>query len=233
MMLANSFGPAIGDWSRPLPHPRFGIYRNNVMSALIAGLAVRYPVVAEIAGGPAFAALAGGFAARHRPRSPVLISYGGAFPDHVAASELAVALPFLGDVARLENLWWLAYHCREVAAVPASALALVPPDAWAGMRLRFHPSVALLASPHAVGSIWEARRATIAIAPEWVLVARPMADVLVRRISAGAHDLLASLLAGSPLADAVEDASLRHPQFEPAAHLTSLASLGIITELAP
>lgn len=232
MMRSDAFDLAIGDWSRPVPHPRFPVYRNNVISALIAALKVRYPVVAQIAGGQAFAALAGNFATEHRPQSPVLIAYGSEFPEHVAASETAAARPFLGDVARLESLWWQAYHCREVAAVPAAALAAVAPDAWAGMGLRFHPSVALLASPHAVASIWEAQRAIGVTRAECVLVARPLAEVTVRRIAPEAHDFLVALLAGKSLAEAVEVVSLRHRQFELQSHLAALLGLGIITGLA-
>ena len=67
------FSAAIGDWSAQPPHRRFGIYRNNVASALIAALRVRYPVTEQLVGHEFFAAMAGTFAEANRPSSPVLI----------------------------------------------------------------------------------------------------------------------------------------------------------------
>ncbi|HWY81309.1 MAG TPA: DNA-binding domain-containing protein [Roseiarcus sp.] len=63
---------------------RFAIYRNNVAVGLIGALEARYPVSRRIAGDDLFRAMARAFVRTHRPRSPVMIAYGGEFPEFVA-----------------------------------------------------------------------------------------------------------------------------------------------------
>ena len=64
---------------------RFSVYRNNVAVGLIGALEARYPVSRRIAGDELFRAIARAFVHRHKPRSPVMISYGEEFPEFVAA----------------------------------------------------------------------------------------------------------------------------------------------------
>ena len=63
---------------------RFAVYRNNVAVGLIGALEARYPVSRRIAGDGLFRAAARAFVHAHRPRSPVMIAYGGEFPEFVA-----------------------------------------------------------------------------------------------------------------------------------------------------
>ena len=63
---------------------RFSVYRNNVAVGLIGALEARYPVSRRIAGEDLFRALARAFAHARKPRSPVMIAYGGEFPEFVA-----------------------------------------------------------------------------------------------------------------------------------------------------
>jgi Putative DNA-binding domain len=63
---------------------RFAVYRNNVAVGLIGAIEARYPVSRRIAGDDLFRAMARAFVRAHRPRSPVMIAYGGDFPELVA-----------------------------------------------------------------------------------------------------------------------------------------------------
>jgi hypothetical protein len=63
---------------------RFAVYRNNVAVGLIGALEARYPVSRRIAGEELFRAMARAFAHARKPRSPVMIAYGGEFPEFVA-----------------------------------------------------------------------------------------------------------------------------------------------------
>ena len=63
---------------------RFAVYRNNVAVGLIGALEARYPVSRRIAGDGLFRAMARAFVRAHKPRSPVMIAYGGEFPEFVA-----------------------------------------------------------------------------------------------------------------------------------------------------
>ena len=63
---------------------RFAVYRNNVAVGLIGALEARYPVSRRIAGEDLFRAMARAFVRAHKPRSPVMIAYGGEFPEFMA-----------------------------------------------------------------------------------------------------------------------------------------------------
>jgi len=238
MMKLAAFDTAIGDWAAPLPHHRFSVYRNNVVAALVNALRVRFSVTEKLTGQRFFAGMAREYAGATRPGSPVLIGYGTSFPNFIESFAPATDVPYLADVARLENLWWDAYHAADAQPVSANALAMITPEQWAAMRFVFHPSVKLMASPHAVASIWHAHNggapmAKVAIAAaEHVLVSRPAAEVDLRLVSAEAHDFMAQLLAGASLGDAVEAVSMAHPDFDISSHLSGLVGLNIITGLA-
>ena len=90
-----AFAAALGEPSAPPPAMthgrmgapdarRFAVYRNNVAVGLIGALEARYPVSRRIAGEDLFCAMARAFVRAHRPRSPVMIAYGGEFPEFVA-----------------------------------------------------------------------------------------------------------------------------------------------------
>ena len=106
-----AFAVALGEPSAPPPATthgrigapdarRFAVYRNNVAVGLIGVLEARYPVSRRIAGDDLFRATARAFVRAHRPRSPVMIAYGGEFPefvaDYLAAAE---ARPSLSQTA--------------------------------------------------------------------------------------------------------------------------------------
>jgi hypothetical protein len=91
-----SFAAALNDPSAAPPEPthgrmgapdarRFSVYRNNVVVGLIGALEARYPVSRRIAGEGLFRAMARAFVRAHKPRSPVMIAYGGEFPEFIAA----------------------------------------------------------------------------------------------------------------------------------------------------
>ena len=90
-----AFAAALGEPSAPPPAMthgrmgapdarRFAVYRNNVAVGLIGALEARYPVSRRIAGDELFRAMARAFVRAHKPRSPVMIAYGGEFPEFVA-----------------------------------------------------------------------------------------------------------------------------------------------------
>ena len=226
------FRQAIADRSQAPPHLRFPVYRNNADQALINALWVRYPVVERLIGAKRFAALAGEYASRNLPRSAVLIDYGESFPQFIDGYSLAAATPYIGDLARLESLWWRAYHAADERPLDVSRLADCD---FARLGLTFHASVSLLASSHAVGSIWQAGHNSGSLAavdltkPENVLIARPEAEVEIRIIPADTYAFLSSLQAGETLAVAVETALREHSDFDLPAQLRALLASRIVT----
>lgn len=209
-----AFRRAIADPAAAPPHPRFGVYRNNVASALINALRVRYPVLENAMGAPAFAAAAGRYIERHLPESAVLIAYGENFADFVEGP--------LADLARLESLWWKAYHAGEAQPLEPADFAALAPDQLAAARFEFHPSAGLLASPWAVGSQWQSGQGRAAAQPECVLVWRPQAEVRVHVIDRDTHDFLAALMHGGNLLAAGQE-------FDMQAQLRQLIASRLVT----
>jgi hypothetical protein len=224
MISQSEFATAIGDWSQLPADPRFRIYRNNVASALINALRVRYPATERLLGREAFAAYAGSYAEMQRPASPVLIDYGVSFPDHLAAtSQSDVA----ADLARLESLWWQAYHAADASPLPPDRFAKIPAERWGLARFAFLPSLGLLSSPHAVGSLWQGQSADGG--PQNIVIARPDAEVTLHVLAPAPFTILAALHRGATLADAVEATTISHDDFDLAQTLQGLLALRIIT----
>ena len=94
------FVSAIGTLDQTIPHPRFGIYRNNVASALTNSLRVRYPVVEQLVGRDFFNAMCREFIANNKPNSAMLVTYGADFPEFISSFGPAEPVPYLSDVAK-------------------------------------------------------------------------------------------------------------------------------------
>jgi hypothetical protein len=206
------FQDAIRSVHAPVPHQRFPIYRNNVASGLVTALAVRFPVTQQLVGEEFFRAMAALYVEDNKPASAVLIHYGETLSEFISAFEPAKSVPYLADVARLENVWWKAYHAADAASVDADVLGRFPEDALGELRFSLHPSIGVMSSPFAVSKIWHAHHGgdvmgtfTIALA-DHVLVARSAADVEVRTETAGFVTMVGALLNGAKLMDAVASA---------------------------
>jgi len=209
---------------------RFAVYRNNVAVALIGALEARYPVVRRLVGDEFFRAMAGAYVAAEKPRSPALMLYGDGFPAFVAGFPPAGAVPYLADVARLENAWVEAYHAADADPLGLDALAAIAPDGLEALRFRPHPAARLLRFAHPAASIWaaaqsadEPRRPEV-WATEEALVARPDADVFVCVLPPGGFAFAAALFAGASLGEAAALAAA--DGFDPGAHLIGLVEAG-------
>ncbi len=239
----DSFARALVDPSRPAPaatrrpdgrlvERRFAVYRNNVAVALIGALEARYPVVRRLVGDDFFRGMAGAYVAAEKPRSPTLIHYGDGFPDFVAGFPPAASIPYLADVARLENAWIEAYHSAEASALGLEALATIAPDALETLRFRPHPAARLLSFAHPAASIWAASqgdggpRAPEVWSAEEALIARPDADVVVRVLPSGGFAVAAALFSGASLGEAAALAA--RDGFDPGAQLVGLIEAGAL-----
>lgn len=234
------FAAALTDHRQPVPSGlskpyRFRVYRNNVVSALIAALGVRYPAAQRLVGEAFFAEMAECYALKTLPKSPVLIEYGGDFPDFIARFAPASPVPYLADMARLESAWWRAYHAADEAAPEPDAFAAIPADRVGEARFSFHPSTALLSSPFAVASIWRSQRGDGDLSHIQIniggtaLVSRPHSEVIVTVLEEADAAFLSALMAGAPLAEA---AVMPGGAFDLSAALRQLIASRIVTAIA-
>jgi hypothetical protein len=194
-------------WNGSDPALRFAVYRNNVVSSLVAALAETFPVVRELVGGEFFDALAREFVRLHAPASPMLAEYGAGFADFMAGFEPAAALPYLADVARLEFARLQAFHAADAPWLDARHLAtsLARPERLADTRVRLHPSLQVLVSGHAVVSLWAAHQGHGELAevdpaqPEAALVLREHDDAAVIAVPQATAYFVQALAAGHTL----------------------------------
>lgn len=206
---------------------RFAIYRNNVFVGLTGALRARFPVTEAVLGPKFFAALARAYLRQDPPSDPVLALWGEGFPAFAARFPGTDALPWLGDLARLEAAWTRAYHAEDAA--PARLEDLTPEGVD---RLRLHPAVQVLASDWPVGTIWSGHAAgeppKAARGAELVLIARPGLEVGVHLLPAADRRFVAALAEGRDLMTAAE-AALSAPDFDFGRALTGLVRLGAFT----
>ena len=198
---------------------RFGIYRNNVLSACTQALADTFPVCQALVGEAFFSAMALAFAQQHRPRSRRLAFYGQGFTNFLRQFAPAQSLPYLADVAQLEMTRVQAYHAADGQCVSAERLqtALHPGANLPTWRVALHPSLHLFNSPMAVLSLWQAhqhdavaRDALLADIdlqrPECAAVFRSGDAVLCLPVSAADMALMRGLQQGLALGAAIAQA---------------------------
>ncbi len=195
-------GPA-GQASR-----RFAVYRNNVAVGLTEALRAGFPVVQKLVGEAFFTAMAGEFLRRHPPQGRIMMLYGADFPGFLSRFPPVSHLPYLPDVARLEQALRESYHAADVAPLPPDSLAAIPEATLLVSRLRLAPAVRLIRSPWPIHAIWHANLhgGPVAQGGQDVVILRPDFDPLPQVVPQTAADFLAALLAGAVLASALSAA---------------------------
>lgn len=136
------------------PAARLRIYRHACAETQIAAMRTTYPAVLALVGETFFEQAAQGYRRAWPSRSGNLQVFGEHLADYLQGLPQAQGVPYLPDVARLE---WL----RQESVLVADATSLTPAACVRALatldgplRLALHPSVRLLASPHAVLTIW-------------------------------------------------------------------------------
>jgi hypothetical protein len=241
-----AFTEALDDPSAPIPPMthgrmgapdarRFAVYRNNVAVGLIGALEARYPVSRRIMGEARFRVMARAFARAYKPRSPVMIAYGGAFPEFMAECDGVGA--DLVDIARLENAWVEAYHAEDATTAGVGELAGLGAACLPGTRIAFHPAARLLRFATPAASNWGvAQKADFSSAlaqepGEDALLTRPDCDVHVRVLPPLARDFALELRKGATLIEAA--AAMNDPVFDFGTHLVGLVEAGAIAAIIP
>jgi len=180
--------------------------------------------------------------ADHKPSSPMLFAYGGAFPAFVAGFEPAGGLPYLAGVAGLEAARAEALHAADAPTLDAASIAGALSGAvavdWLGLRVGAHPAARLADGDHPIVAIWAAHQETASEPrfdgpwePEAALVTRPDQAVLVRALAPGPAAFAAALLGGATIGAAGERALSIDNSVDIGRTLIALADAGAMTRL--
>lgn len=208
---------------------RFAVYRNNVHVGLVGVLAAKYPVCSQLVGEEFFTAMARIYVADNKPASPIMMLYGADFSDFISSFAAARSVPYLSDMAALEQAWSAAYHAADSQPLTLTEIADIDPNALPDVQMRPHPAAGLVRSKYPVGSIWSAHQApggTIKPGAEAVLITRPALDVRVTVIPGADAAFADALFRGVAIGDAVEHTMTNHPLFDFGRALAGLCSLG-------
>jgi hypothetical protein len=134
--------------------------------------------------------------------------------DFIAAFPPAASLSYLADTAHLEWALNAAYHTKSEPACDSAALAAIDPEILARSALKLQPSLRVVASAYPIEAIWRANQpdrdgsgVDLAAGGCSLLVWRQGDDAVFQSVDAETTRLVQGLLAGEPLAKALEAAA--------------------------
>jgi hypothetical protein len=212
------------------------VYREAYLARLQRGLRDNFPTLATVLGAPLFDRLVADYVAAHPPRGWRFGTVGAALPAFIEAYRfdvgLAVSTAVLADVAALEQAELEVHDAPDDGApLTPAALAAVPVDDWAGLRVRCAAALRVLRCRADVLSVVDAVAAGAEpsappLGASAVLISRDATGLQRRRVTALQATIIGRLLAGAPVAAACDDAAAAG-----AAALVQLVGVGALREL--
>lgn len=176
--------------SEPADSPGLAVYRNTVARATADTLLATYPTVAKLVGEEWFRAAAAMYIADHCPTTAALHRYGDEFPQWLATFEPAADTPYLGAIAKLDQLWWQSYFAVDAQSLAAGEVSRLTADRLSNSTLVLHPSVRLVSFDYNLGRLWLSQQPGAAAdgfeiehSPDYVLVWRSGLEVQVACIA--------------------------------------------------
>lgn len=198
------------------PLERISIYRNMFLLRMEEALETDFPCLQQAVGPDAFFRLVEEYVQVHPSRSWTLNHLSTEFAAWVGQVPwLGRQRAALGELAQLEWALCQVFDAPSSPVLDPSGLGAYPPDRFVDLRFAPIPALRLVASRYPVNPAFTRLREGGGWAPlkrqdSWALVWRDQDYVLWRRELARAeHDLLAALLEGLPLGEAI-DRTLRH-----------------------
>lgn len=214
---------------------RFNVYRNNVAVGLLSALEEAFPTLLGLLGPDNFRGVARAFMADHPPTSPVMMLYGAEFPAFLAAFPPLAHLPYLSDVARIDQAMRESYHAADHTPLTGAALAAVAPEALADLTLCLAPSLRLIRSPWPIHAIWAYTTLPDQPKPQAgaqdVAILRAEFDPEPHLLPPGGAVFLTVLTACGTLGAATEAAETIAPDFDLPALLTLLLTQNALCAL--
>lgn len=216
---------------------RVAVHRNTVYGTLTEALAAAFPVVRRLVGDAFFAAAARAFITAAPPERPDLAAYGGGFPAFLDGFPPAAAVPYLGDVGRLEWARVEATFAADAPPLSAERLAAVPAQELGRVVLHLVPSARAVGSRWPVLALWDAHQTDevgavdLDAGPDRLLILRQGDRLVTLRLEAGAEAFVAALAARRPLAEAAGSGAAADPGFDLQGTLAALLVNGALADL--
>ncbi|POA70801.1 DNA-binding domain-containing protein [Pseudomonas sp. DP16D-R1] len=208
-----------------ISQPGFAVYRNTVFKGITDGLMDNFPTIERLVGTDWLRNAAAIHARMSPPTDARLLHYGTYFPSFLNSFEHARAMPYLGDVARLDLLWTQVQCATDEVCLEMSALAQMSASDLGNFWLRPRSASRWIwFSDCPAFTIWRLNREQQEMPEEiqWqgegALLTRKAGRVHWQPISVAECAFLDACAAGSPFAQAAD----RALKVEPALNLEEL-----------
>lgn len=137
--------------------PGCGIYGRNHYGMLYGALADKFPICQQLLGGEAFRMLAFSYIAATPATEVSLELYGLKLAAFLVGHPLLDEIPFLGDIARLEQALHQAQHApvwHDVLSL-SQLQAIIADGGFSRIRWQLDPSVTVIKSKFPIFDIWQ------------------------------------------------------------------------------
>lgn len=191
---------------------RIGIYHGMYPLRMVEALQADYPALAHYLGESAFRELVEGYVQAHPSRSYTLNRLGDHLPEYVKTAPGVRRPEFCHDLARLELAVSEVFDAPETPPLSPEAIAAVPGEAWERAVLAPVAAFRLLAFRYPVNAYLQTvndddhDHPKARLKDTWVAIYRRDYGMHRLDLSRSAHDLLADLVAGRPLGEALAGA---------------------------
>ena len=197
------------------------VHANTISHARLVALEDTFPRTRAMLGAEAFHDLSHGYFDAGHGRNRSLDQLGEDFPGWLAARDTP---PLACELARFEWLWLESYHAAEAKPFCARDLENVCGDGLGALRLRRHPAARLM---HGGGALAEVLG--IPDRGDWLLIARPDADVLVSGADGDCAAMLSAIDASKTFSEVVETFLAGQTDTDPLPALQFLLGAGALT----
>ena len=154
-------------------------------------------------------------------RRPIPLRYGENFSRFLRSQGNAASIEYVADIAALEIACNRARYSADIRPLERKSLVVTAAARLSGLQLSLHPSVYLVQSRFPIVTVWERSRSAgdcgmiEAMADyEEALVARPFAEVEVRRLPPGGRAFIGALWQGKTIAAAIKAGVAAAPVFD-------------------
>jgi hypothetical protein len=199
---------------------RLEIYADMYFARLRDVLADEYAKTAAALGGAAFHALVVDYLEACRPDHPSMREVGARLPAFLATHPANARRPWLAELARLERARLEMLDGADAGTLTLETLRALPPERFAGLRLRLVPSHALFATRFDVVPLWRSDDPGAAVpepSPTALLVWRREVEVFHRSVDGEEADWLRRLESGGVMFASLCDGLARGRSDEAAA----------------
>lgn len=224
----------------PTEQPGFTVYRNTVMKGAVDALLANFPTVERLVGRTWLGAVAAIHGRRSVPVDARLLYHGSEFPGFLDHFEHAQALPYLGNVARLDLLWTQCHTAVDQPGIDVTRIASLARERLASLKLTPRAAARWVwFADQPVFSIWRHNREGLQMPEqldwhgEGALLVRSGGAVSWQALDIGGCAFLDACAIGQPLAQAAQHASDIQPSLDILELLTRLVRADVFAATDP